>query len=60
MGLGQLLFSLDLSPKVCCGGRVHELSVWPGEGEWSGEPVGPGEPALRTRAAGGKNLEAEP
>jgi len=51
--LGQLLFSLGLSTKVRCGSTVHELSVWPGEGEWAGELVGPGWPALRTGALGG-------
>jgi hypothetical protein len=53
MGLSQLLFSLGLIVKVCCGSTVHGLSLSPGEGEWSGELVGPGEPALRTRALGG-------
>jgi hypothetical protein len=50
--LGQLLFSLGLIVKVCCGSTVHGLSLSPREGEWSDELVGPGEPALRTRAVG--------
>jgi hypothetical protein len=52
--LGQLLFSLGLSTKVCCGSTVHGLSLWPGEGEWSDGVVGPREPALRMRALGGE------
>jgi hypothetical protein len=60
--LGQLLFSLGLSTKVCRGSTVHELSLSPGEGKWSGELVGPHEPTLRMRAPGGgrtlrQNLE---
>jgi hypothetical protein len=60
--LGQLLFSPGLSAEVCCGSTVHELPPSPEDGEWSGELVSPGDPALGTRAVGGgktlrQNLE---
>jgi hypothetical protein len=58
--LPEVLFTLGVSRKGCCGSTAYELQLSPGEGEWSGELVGGGQSAVRTRAVdGAKNLEAE-
>jgi hypothetical protein len=59
--LPELVFTVGRTAKVCYSRAAHELSLSPGETEWSGQLFGLGEPALRTRALShGGNLEADP